>query len=151
MMPRLAFSVLLALLIAGCAAGDQPTSPESRPSEHSREPQAVLDITWQWESTITPVETVTVPNPERYTIFLKDNGKAQMQFDCNGGGGDYQISTGKLAFGPLMSTRMACPPDSMDGPFMRDLQRVSSFFVDDGKLYLELPMDSGTMRFRPAR
>ena len=34
---------------------------------------------------------------------------------------------------------------------MRDLQRVTSFFVEDGTLYLELPYDSGTMRFREAR
>lgn len=33
---------------------------------------------------------------------------------------------------------------------MRDLQRVVSFFVQDGALYLELPYDSGTMRFREA-
>jgi hypothetical protein len=33
---------------------------------------------------------------------------------------------------------------------MRDLQRVSSFFVEGGELYLELPADSGTMRFRKA-
>jgi hypothetical protein len=45
---------------------------------------------------------------------------------------------------------MACPPDSRATVFMRDLQRAVSFFVQDGKLYLELPMDSGTMRFRAA-
>ena len=32
---------------------------------------------------------------------------------------------------------------------LRDLQRVVSFFVDNGTLYLELPYDSGTMKFRP--
>jgi heat shock protein HslJ len=44
---------------------------------------------------------------------------------------------------------MACPPDSLDSAFMRDLQRVVSFFVDSGTLYLELPDDSGTMKFCP--
>ena len=38
----------------------------------------------------------------------------------------------------------------LDGPFMRNLQRVTSFFLQDGLLYLELPYDSGTMKFRPA-
>lgn len=42
------------------------------------------------------------------------------------------------------------PPDSRATVFIRDLQRVVSSFVQDGKLYLELPMDSGTMRLRPA-
>jgi heat shock protein HslJ len=52
-----------------------------------------------------------------------------------------------LSFSPLISTRMACPADSMDGPFIRDLQRVTSFFIEGGKLCLELPYDSGTMIF----
>ena len=46
---------------------------------------------------------------------------------------------------------MACPEDSLDGPFTRDLQRAVSFFVEKGNLYLELPADSGTMRFQAAR
>lgn len=47
-----------------------------------------------------------------------------------------------------MSTRMGCPPDSQDGPFMRDLQRVCSFFIEENRLYLELSADSGTMLFQ---
>jgi heat shock protein HslJ len=110
----------------------------------------VLNKTWQWELTITPVEKIDVPNPERHTILLTAEGKVQARFDCNRGGGNYEISSGKLSFGPLLSTRMACPPDSLDSQFMKDLQRVTSFFLQDGNLYLELPFDSGTMKFRPA-
>ena len=109
----------------------------------------VLNKTWQWESTITPIEKITVLNPERYTILLTAGGKAKVRLDCNRGGGDYKISKGKFSFGPFLSTRMACPPDTLDGSFMRDLQRVTSFFVENGNLYLELPLDSGTMKFRP--
>lgn len=133
------------MIIAGCATGGQ-----SGKAGRSTDPQSVLNKTWQWESTITPVERIAVPTPERYTIFLKADGKAQIRFDCNRGGGEFKISPGKLSFGPLMSTRMACPPDTLDGPFMQDLQRVVSFFVDNDTFYLELPYDSGTMKFRPA-
>jgi heat shock protein HslJ len=109
-----------------------------------------LNQTWQWESTVTPVDKISVPEPEHYTLLLKRDGKVQVRFDCNRGGGNYEISEGKLSFGPLMSTRMACPEDSLDGLFARDLERVVSFFIDNGHLYLELPYDSGTMKFRPA-
>jgi heat shock protein HslJ len=118
--------------------------------ERSTDPRRVLNEIWQWESTLTPVEKITVPDPERYTIRLNDDGKAQILFDCNRGGGNFNISEGKLSFSPLISTRMACPEDSLDAPFMRDLQRVASFFIEGGNLYLELPADSGTMRFRKA-
>jgi heat shock protein HslJ len=126
------------------AAQTEPTGDES-----STDPQSVLNKTWQWVSTITPVEKIAVSNPERYTIIFTEDGKLQARFDCNRGGGEFKISPGKLSFGPLMSTRMACPEDSLDGLFIRDLQRVTSFFVQDGLLYLELPYDSGTMKFRP--
>lgn len=143
-MTRILSMALIGILMTVCAAG------QAAPAARSRDPQSVLNKTWQWELTITPVEKIVVPNPERYTILLTADGKAQIRFDCNRGGGNYQISEGKLSFGPLMSTRMACPPDSLDAPFMRDLQRAASFFVENGNLYLELPYDSGTMKFRPA-
>jgi heat shock protein HslJ len=131
------------------AAQPEPASGLPDENTHSTDPHSVLNRTWQWVSTITPVEKIVVANPERYTIILANNGTLQARFDCNRGGGEFKISPGKLSFGPLMSTRMACPEDSLDGPFIRDLQRVTSFFVQDGLLYLELPYDSGTMKFRP--
>ena len=144
-MKRKISTAWLILLIAGCAA-EAPVQPTQR----STDAQAVLAKTWQWQETVTPVEKIIVPNPERYTILLTRGGKLQARFDCNPGGGSYEISEGRLSFGPLVSTRMACPPGSLDAPYMRDLQRVMAFFIEAGNLYLELPVDSGTMRFRPA-
>lgn len=144
-MHRILLVLLAGLVVAGCAAGGLFGGEHRR----STDPQTILNKTWQWESTITPVEKITVPAPDRYTIFLQADGRAQVRFDCNRGGGEFKTSPGKLSFGPLLSTRMACPPDSLDSAFMRDLQRVVSFFIDNGTLYLELPYDSGTMKFRP--
>jgi heat shock protein HslJ len=145
-MMRILSMALLGMVIVGFAATTALPDQNTR----SMDPQSVLNKTWQWISTITPVEKIAVPNPEHYTIILTDDGKLQGRFDCNRGGGEFKISPSKLSFGLLLSTRMACPPDSLDGPFMRDQQRVASFFVQDGLLYLELPYDSGTMEFRPA-
>ena len=105
----------------------------------------------QWVSSITPVARTEVSEPARYTLRFGDDSNAEIRFDCNVGGGRYEIDGNRLSFGPLMSTRMACPPDSMDALFMEQLSHVSSYFVRDGSLYLELAQDSGTMRFsRPA-
>ena len=119
-------------------------------AERTRDPEAVLDKTWEWESTVTPVETIAVTQPERYTIRLVEGGRVEARFDCNRGGGSVEISEGRIKFGPMMSTRMACPEDTQDALFMRDLDRVTSFFLDNGNLYLEMPYDSGTMKFRQA-
>lgn len=147
---RVSASIRLLSLVAAFCPGKGAEVVEIAPAERTKDPRFVRNRTWQWVSTITPVEKVTVPDPGRYTIRLTGDGKVQARFDCNRGGGTYDISEGKLSFGPLLSTRMACPADSLDGLFMKDLQRVSTFFVLGGELYLELPFDSGTMRFRPA-
>ncbi|WP_319524473.1 META domain-containing protein [uncultured Desulfosarcina sp.] len=142
-MKSMMISLLVGLVFLGCAAG-----MSDGPSARSKDPQMVIGKTWQWVSTVTPVEKITVAAPERYTILLQEDGNIRARFDCNKGGGKYTLSEGRISFGPLMSTRMACPPDTQDAVFMRDLQRVSSFFVENGELFLELPMDSGAMRFR---
>jgi heat shock protein HslJ len=116
-------------------------------SARSNDPIAVIGKRWQWVGTQTPVERIEVIAPERYTLLLGDDGRARMQFDCNSGGGDYRIGTGSLEFGPLMSTRMACPENSQDHVFVRQLEAVRIFFVENGYLYLDLFADSGTMRF----
>jgi len=141
-------SILIAItlaLIIGCAASTHPgpAAPDTAAAD-------LLGRAWQWESTVTPAVKTAPMNPERYTIRLSENGRLLARFDCNSGGGSYQISAGSLSFGPMFSTRMACGPDSLDTVFMQDLGRADSFFVEDGKLYLRLKSDSGTMRFRPA-
>ena len=144
MKPMIAF-FLVGLVLAGCTAG-----MSSEQSARSKDPQMVLGRTWQWVSTVTPIEKITVTASERYTILLQEDGRVRARFDCNKGGGTVALSEGRISFGPLMSTRMACPSDTQDALFMRDLQRVQSFFLENGELYLELPADSGTMRFHPA-
>ena len=143
-MKRMIMKVFVGLALVGCAIGQSGNQ-----SVRNRDQQMVVGKTWQWVSTITPAERITVANPARYTILLRPDGKAQVRFDCNRGGGDFKITEGHLSFGPLISTRMACPPDSLNAPFMRDLQRVVSFYIEGDFLYLELPYDSGTMKFQP--
>lgn len=147
---RVSASIRLLPLVATFCPGIAAEVVEIALAERTKDPRFVRNRTWQWVGTITPVEKIEVEKPDHYTIRLTDDGKVQARFDCNRGGGTYDMSEGKLSFGPLLSTRMACPADSLDGLFMKDLQRVSTFFVLGGELYLELPYDSGTMRFRPA-
>ena len=143
MMPRLIVVVWAVMVIAGCTA--KATSVQE---SHHTDPQAILEKLWQWESTTNPMEKIEVAAFENYTLFLETGGRAHMRIDCNQGSGSFKLAQGQLTFGPLMSTRMACPPGSLDSVFLRDLQRVVSFFIDDGRLYLEFPDNSGTMQFR---
>lgn len=138
--------------IAACTA-EQETDlrvADDRAPVRSNDPALVVGKTWEWVATQTPVELIEANDPARYTVTLGDDGRARVRFDCNTGGGGYEIAEGRLTFGDLISTRMACPPDSQDAVFARQLAAVRIFFVEGGELYLDLFADGGTMRFRAA-
>ena len=148
--------LLLFLALAnGCAPQAPPATPQPTPAApqpaptDTALPSEVLDVTWQWESLVTPVETVKPDRPELYTLQLDRSGRVGVRADCNRGSGPYTVSAGRrITFGAMALTRAACPPDSLSDRFVRDVGRVSSYFVRDGALFLEMPVDSGTLRFR---
>jgi len=132
------------IIVAGCAA------PQQEDGARSLAPATVVDHTWEWVETKTPHGSIEVAKPARYTMRLKHNGEAQLRFDCNHGGSFYEISDGRLSFGPLTATRIPCPEGSRGPVYMEQLGAVHGFYTESGFLYLELPADSGTMRFRRA-
>ncbi|MGD8644304.1 MAG: META domain-containing protein, partial [Chromatiales bacterium] len=129
-------------------AGDMDQAAETAPA--GALPESVLGTTWEWVGTVTPLERFTVADPSRYTITLNADGSVAALFDCNRGRGSYEASEHRIQFGPFATTRMACPEDTQDFQFISQLERVTSYFVQDGQLFLEAPYDSGTMRFRAA-
>jgi heat shock protein HslJ len=137
-------TVVVAALVSGCAGRS------AGPAGRVLSADAIIGKRWLWEATVSAHETIAVPNPENYTLELMPSGTAAVRFDCNRGAGSYKIAAGQLSFGPMMSSRMACPPGSLDSRYARDLRRVIAFFVEDGKLYLEQPPGYGTLRFAPA-
>lgn len=151
--------VWLLTLIAGllCCARGQAESGKEAPAPYrergdvaadSTLPSDVLDATWEWVSFTTPVEQIDVDKPERYTIRFERGGRAALKADCNRGTASY--STGKdrrIAFRPIALTRAMCPPGSLSDRFAKEVGRAS-YFKKDGDLFLELPVDSGALRFR---
>lgn len=142
-MKQLVVLGIVNVMVSACASHGQSAS-----ITRGHDPQAIIGKTWQWQGTVTAVEKINVTQPERYTLHFDEKGRIQARFDCNRGGGSYQISESKLSFGPLMSTRMACPQDSLDYVFMKQLKDVNSFFLEGDSLYLELPFDSGTLQLK---
>ena len=149
-MIRLLSVLLIGMVVISCAGGTPGTSPSSQGSMRNTDPKAVLDKTWQWVSTATPDGKITAKDPTRYTILFTTDGQVQAQFDCNRGHGGYRMADGKLTMGVLMATRMACPPDSQDRRFMKDLQAASAYYLAGDSLFLGLPGKAAAMKFRPA-
>lgn len=117
-------------------AGDATTSP-ARP-----EPGP-----WVWIATVTPVERIAPANPENYTIELVNDSTLAAKLDCNRGSGRCVIDGKSIQIGPLATTRMMCPPGSMDSVFGKQLDGARIWFMHSDTLMLDLYADSGTMRF----
>lgn len=157
--PKLSSLVLLLALSITCAKAPppalppQPTPAGSAPVVTSTAlPVGVAEVTWRWESVVTPTETVKPEHPDRYTIRFERTGRVALRADCNRGGGSYTLLPDRrLSLGPIALTRVACPQGSLSDRFARDVGRASSYFVRDGALFLELPVDSGTLRFTRER
>lgn len=95
-------------------------------------------------------ETLVIDDPARYTIEFLPDGAATLQADCNRAGGSYIQDNSSLTIEIGRITRVACPPDSVADEFLRDLENAAIYFIRDGKLYIDLVADGGTMEFAPA-
>jgi len=113
-------SIFLLMLVAAvftlvaCSSGDDETDPNS-----------ITDIVWEWESvTDRPAsETITVPDPENYTLTFKDDSTFSGQADCNQISGTYTQEGGFiLTLGP--STMAFCGEESLDVQYLDLLNGV---------------------------
>lgn len=96
---------------------------------------------------------VTRPAIERsrYTIGFGESGVLHVRFDCNRGHGSWKSSgPGNLEFGSLSLTRAMCPPGSLHDQLVRQWPHVRSYVLEDGRLFLSLMADGGTIEFEPA-
>jgi len=108
----------------------------------------ILSILWLWSGTqMSDGAAVTPDDRTRYTLALSPDGRVAVQADCNRGIGSYELDGKRIAIGPLGVTRAACPPGSLSDTFLAQLSVAAIYFVQDGDLYFDLPIDSGTMRF----
>ncbi len=169
--PQPATSPTSAVFLPGVAAAPgaltsplQPTAvitgttaplPTPPPTPTSWEPTAtplptLVGPTWEWVSSTFKDGTVLAPgDPSRYTFQLLGDGNALVQADCNFGTGTYEESGASISFGAIGTTKMACPPDSMDSAFLAQLKNAATFTLEGDNAVLSLEDEAGTMQLRP--
>ncbi|WP_204139033.1 META domain-containing protein [Halomicronema sp. CCY15110] len=102
---------------------------------------------WMLEEIVYNNDTMTVPDdPELYSIQFFEDGTLGVRADCNVGNGIFDPESPD--FITLQAfTLAACGPDSLDDEFRRGLEDAVNYFFVDGDLLMDLPFDTGTMRF----
>lgn len=114
----------------------------------SAEAAAVVGVEWRWVASRYSDDTEARPaDRTRYRLRLQPDGTLHARVDCNQAGGRYRIDGSAIVIEVTHSTMAACEPGSLDRTFLRDLGGATTFFVRQGRLYLDLKYDSGTMEF----
>ncbi|HWS40375.1 MAG TPA: META domain-containing protein [Arenimonas sp.] len=118
-------------------------------------PSAIADplanTQWQLDSIDYMDDTTVKPDDgTKYTLEFDATGMVSMQVDCNRLRGAYKFDQPSgLEFGELMSTRAACPPESLYNRVSNDMSYVRSFVIKDGRLHLALMADGGIYNYSP--
>lgn len=138
MAPAAVMSAVLLLWIATIRGDGRPAG------------DGLVNVQWQWEQTIYGDDQKAVPaDPARYTLTFNPDGTLAIRADCNRAGGTYTVEGQHIEITVTHSTMAACPPDSRERHFLKDLSAAAIFFFKEGRLCLDLKYDSGTMRFKP--
>lgn len=136
---KLLISIAL-LVLAACTTSAPKAVTDPLPNTRWQ----LVNIEYMDDTTITPDE------PKKYTIAFDATGRVSIKSDCNRLNGTYTYNAPSgLQFGPLMSTRAACPPESLYNRLVKDLPNIRSFVIKDGNLHLALMVDGGIYHFSP--
>jgi heat shock protein HslJ len=84
---------------------------------------------WRWVGT-SGSSTVTVPNPNQYTIAFNATGTYALKADCNVGSGNYTLNGTRLRINQGALTKAYCGDNSLDRTYLASLNRVTSYIMD---------------------
>ena len=123
---------------AGASAAPDTSAPAAPEASAPAAPAAALEGT-EWRL----VDIGGQPSPAgadstRHPGFtlLADGRKVQGSAGCNRMTGTYQLDGQKLKFGPLATTRMACPAMQTETAFLKALEATTRYEVSGSSLTL---------------
>ena len=142
--------LLLALVtLAGCSSPPPRRDVDSTATKTLPAPAGdLVGHPWNWVATQTPEELLAPADPSLYTVQFFADSSTALRADCNRGRSTFSTTAdGGLTIPPGALTRAMCPPGSLDTKYLSQLANTAHWFLRGDTLYIDLRMDSGTMRF----
>ncbi len=136
---------IVALLLASTTVLLTPARQATPPPD----PALIPPVVWELRSIETNDATVDVGGPAAYTVQFLPDGMLGVRADCNLGSGLYLVGGGTIEVGPIRTTRMRCPPGSIDQTFLQGLGAAVSWSFRDDRLWLESASLAETLVFAP--
>jgi para-nitrobenzyl esterase len=130
--------LIVMVLLAGSAS-----------SAFSATARELAGTNWRWIALTSRTETLTVGEPDRYTMAFTNGDRVALRADCNRGAGSVTFpEAGVVRFGPLALTRALCPSGSLGERFAREVGHATRWSVRGDELSLKLESDATTLRFK---
>lgn len=125
------------------------------PTEEEAEAEEAITLTgvvWNWAEFTDPVQgSLEIEDPSMYTVEFFEDGTVGIKADCNNGSGSYVADEdGAIDVTVGAVTLALCAEDSLSDQFIQYLDAAAIYFFENGDLLLDLPVDSGTLRFAAA-
>jgi heat shock protein HslJ len=123
---------------AGVSAGPDTSAPDAPETPAPAAPAAALEGT-EWRlADIGGQPSPAGADSTRHPGFtlLAEGRKVQGSAGCNRMTGTYQLDGQKLKFGPLATTRMACPAMETETAFLKALEATTRYEVSGSSLTL---------------
>ena len=104
--------------------------------------------TWRWVHWSGGADNLSVVDPQNYTLSFDGDGYARIRSDCNQAAGPAHFGeAGTISINLTRMTNMPCTAGSLSDRYLGLLTRVTGWRVANGQLMLDIPRESGLMRF----
>lgn len=144
-MMRMILVIGMAALLGACAP---PQTPEP--------PANLAGTSWglvYFQPSGGGANPVVPPRVDRYTADFRADGTLALRLDCNRATARWQAipsGRGALSVTAGAMTRAFCGDGALDTRIAQDLEKIRSFKVEDGRLFLSLEAGAGTYVWRAA-
>ena len=147
----IAILLLASMVGVGACGQNENDAPEAEGAIE------LVGTIWQWQEFQDSAEgdeasNIRVPDPQKYSLTLDSDGRADIQADCNRLSRTYTLEGSRLTFETLgPSTLAACGDESLDQRYLERLGNTVTYVIAGGSLYLNLKADAGNMVFVAAK
>lgn len=143
-------SAVLIFLMVSCL--DSNPALDSTETDRTQHYIALLNNTaWQLVQIQSMNDEVFVPQASAdYILRFRPQGQLSVSADCNQVAGHWvRSSQSQLVFDQMVSTLAQCSQSSISERFVRDLNYIRSFVLQDSHLYLATMADGSILEFSP--
>jgi len=114
----LALSLVVALLAGACASNPLAPSVTSSGTTTTTAAATIPGLLKLQSLTRADATTVTISDPQQFTLEFLDNNRVAVKADCNRASGSFTVNGSALTIGPMAVTKAYCGSASLDGEFL---------------------------------